>query len=177
MSHFLIKAPAVIDPNAPVEETPGYLGHTFDSISEGFSNFKRELSLIAEFDWEGYENMAVELGVHTRSLTVKLLSGKVKVVSSAGDIGGFLKALPSIDVIEAKGFDQGPASGSGSVFVWSEDHAKQFTLSSQVNALRSALENDYEELRLAFVSDPDIKKAYSDSGKELPVARNYTPQD
>ena len=78
-------------------------------------------------------------------------------------------------MIEHNSKDLGPGGDSGVVFVLSDQHDKQLSLSPQTNGLRNALEEDYEGLRLVFISDPEIQKSYALSGESLPECRNYIP--
>ena len=78
-------------------------------------------------------------------------------------------------MIEHNSKDLGPGGDSGVVFVLSDQHDKQFSLSPLTNGLRNALEEDYEGLRLVFISDPEIQKSYALSGESLPESRNYIP--
>jgi hypothetical protein len=69
--------------------------------------------------------------------------------------------------------DQGPAGGSGYVFVLRDNWQSDPPLSEQVSALRKALEKDYEILRQKYVNDPDIRKHYENGGLELPDKRSF----
>jgi hypothetical protein len=156
------------DPEVPVEETSGYLGHVFDDhdISLG-----PELDLLSEFDWKEYEMMASELDKLDRCLTMDIEGAVLSVSAKACFINEFIDGLPSVEAIYDCPPDQGPAGGSGYVFIENDGYQSDIPLIKQVSALREALEKDYEILRLEFVNDPDIQKYYKNSGLELPVRR------
>jgi len=152
------------DPDVPVEETPGYLGYVFDD----FYDFGPELETLSHFDWKQYESMAVELDQSDRQLVVDLGKDKIEIEADASRMNEFLDHLPSVETIYNCPPDQGPAGGSGYVFVVSDISYGYELIRSHAVALKKALEEDYEVLRKDYVSDPEIQKYYQDHGIELP---------
>ena len=157
------------DPELPVEETPGYLGHVFDD----FLSFGSELQTLSEFDWRQYQSMAFDLDQLDRQLEFNLGGELLTIEADASQINEFLDELPSVVANYDCPPDQGPAGGSGYVFVLRDNWQSDPPLSEQVSALRKALEKDYEILRQKYVNDPDIRKHYENGGLELPDKRSF----
>jgi hypothetical protein len=155
------------DRDLPVEETPGYLGHVFDE----YVSFGPELILLSEFDWSEYSNMASEIDQRERCLTLNLDGTEISIIADASQINTFLDELPSINAIYDCPPNQGPAGGSGYVFLLCDNWKSYAPLSEQISALREALETDYEILRLEFIRDPEIQKYYEKNGLDLPGMR------
>jgi hypothetical protein len=155
------------DPDLPIEETPGYLGHIFDD----YVSFDLDLISLSEFDWSEYSNMASEIDKLERCLTLNLIGTEISIIANASQINTFLDKLPSINAIYDCPPDQGPAGGSGYVFLLCDDWKSYAPLSEQISALREALEIDYEILRLEFIRDPEIQKYYEKNSLDLPVIR------
>ncbi len=152
------------DEDTPVEETPGYLGHVFDD----YLSFGPELEALSDFDWTQFECMAEDLDRLNRRLNLEL-DGKTTAISAdANRINEFLDELPSVEAIYDCPPDQGPAGGSGYVFVASEGYTGPGRVQEHAKALRKALETDYEILREEYVNDPELKKYYSDMNWDLP---------
>ena len=126
------------DPEQPVEETPGYLGHIFDD----YISFGSELAALSDFDWQGYANMALEIDRCDRCLSLDLGDTKFLVRADASRINEFLDQLPSVEAIYDCPPNQGPAGGSGYVFVIAENCPAPEKISQQAAALRKALEID-----------------------------------
>lgn len=152
------------DEETPVEETPGYLGHIFDD----YLSFGPELEALSDFDWAQFEYMAEDLDKLDRRLNL-VLDGKKKAIrADANRINEFLDELPSVEAIFDCPPDQGPAGGSGYVFVAAEGYTGPGRVQEHAKALRKALEMDYEILREEYVNDPELKKHYSDMNWDLP---------
>lgn len=134
------------DPEVAIEETPGYLGHIFD----GYVSFGPELRLLGEFDWENYCNIASELDVFERTLNLDLAGDSLTFKADPSCVNEFLDKLPSIEAIYDCPKDQGPASGSGYVFVLKDNWRSNISLEEQVNSLREALELDYEKIQFEY---------------------------
>jgi hypothetical protein len=64
--------------------------------------------------------------------------------------------------------DQGPAGGSGYIFVGADAYAGLGSVEEHAKTLRKALEIDYEILREKYVNDPELQKYYRDRDWELP---------
>ena len=153
------------DPDVQVEMTPGYLGYVFDD----YFKFGPELETLFSFDWKQYESMAIELKKDNRHLVVDLGDQKIDVKADAFKINEFLDHLPSVEAIYDCPQDQGPAGGSGYVFVASNSYYLEHDkIRSHAVALKKALEEDYEILRQEFISSPEIQKYYQEHGIELP---------
>jgi hypothetical protein len=159
--------PYPFDPELPIEETPGYLGIIWD----GEVAFGPELILLSEFDWSEYSNMASEIYQLERCITLNLNGTEISIIADASQINTFLDELPSINAIYDCPPDQGPAGGSGYVFLLCDNWKSYAPLSEQISALREALETDYEILRLEFIRDPEIQKYYEQNGLDLPGMR------
>ena len=152
------------DEGAPVEETPGYLGHVFDD----YLSFDPELEALSDFDWTQFEDMALELGKLERRLTLELDGKATAIRADANRINEFLDELPSVEAIYDCPPDQGPAGGSGYVFVAADGYTGPGRVEEHAKELRKALEMDYEILREEYVNDPELKKYYKDMNWELP---------
>jgi hypothetical protein len=159
--------PYPFDPDLPIEETSGYLG----SIWDGEVSFGPELELFSEFDWSEYSNMASEIDQLERCLTLNLDGTEISIIADASQINTFLDELPSINAIYDCPPNQGPAGGSGYVFLLCDNWKSYAPLSEQISALREALEIDYEILRLEFIRDPEIQKYYEKNSLDLPGMR------
>ena len=159
--------PYPFDPDLEIEETPGYLG----SVWDGEVSFGPELILLSEFDWSEYSNMASEIDQLERCLTLNLDGTEISINADASQINTFMDELPSINAIYDCPTDQGPAGGSGYVFLLCDNWKSNAPLSEQISALREALEIDYEILRLEFIRDPEIQKYYEKNSLDLPGMR------
>ena len=152
------------DDETPVEETPGYLGHIFDD----YLSFGPELEALSDFDWKQFGHMAEELDRLARRLNLELDGKTTAINADANRTNEFLDELPSVVAIYDCPPDQGPAGGSGYVFVADEGYAGPGRVELHAKALRKALETDYEILREEYVNDPELKKYYSDMNWDLP---------
>jgi hypothetical protein len=153
------------DEETPIEETPGYLGHIFDD----YLSFGPGLQALSDFDWKEYQNMAMELDKLDRRLTLEL-NGEEKTISGdACSINDFLDELPTVEAIYDCPPGQGPAGGSGYVFIVADGFAGPGErVEEHAKSLRKALETDYEILREEYVNDPELQKYYKDRDWELP---------
>jgi hypothetical protein len=130
------------DYETPIEEYPGYIGYSWDR------NFVPGPELIAlqDFDWNTYSEWIDEAG---GSRTIKVaLEGEVLTLTfdRYDDIAHLLDQLPAVEVYKDDGPpDQGPAGGSGFVFVLKDD-ATLKELSEQITALRRSLDADFSLL-------------------------------
>ena len=129
------------DYETPIEEWPGYLGHTWDQ--ELFAG--PELRELAQFDWDAYRELAP---TDVREIALDLASGrKVIKFDVYSDIAELLDALPSIDVTHDSGPDDaGPASGSGYIFCLANGSGLK-ALGSDISALVAALKSDRDSFR------------------------------
>ena len=98
------------DYETPVEEFPGYVGHTWDG--EFFPG--PELEALSSFDWDAYRELIDETN-RPRQLGMALAGGTLEVSINAYDgIASLLDQCPSVEVwLDAGPPDAGPASGSG----------------------------------------------------------------
>jgi hypothetical protein len=119
------------DYDTPIEETPGYLGHIFD----GFISFSDGLKVLDGFDFSLYAIMADELGQLDREIEVQFDTDPAHLVA--------VYDCPP---------NQGPASGSGYIFVL-KDGAALSECERQAQLLRNALDDDFEKLRREYEAD------------------------
>jgi hypothetical protein len=143
-----------------------YLGHIFDD----YIAFDHELGVLSDFEWKEFENMASELDELDRCLTLEIDGKEIAIRADASRINEFLDELPTVEAIYDCPPDQGPAGGSGFVFVAAESYAGSGKTEEHAKALRTALEVDYESLREKYVRNPELQKYYRDRDWELPKA-------
>ena len=133
------------DDETPVEETPGYVGHIFDD----FIDFGEGLKPLEEFDFSLYGIMADELGFSERQLEVDFGNGPTSISFEAYSLNGIVETIPGVEAIYDCPPNQGPAGGSGYIFVLREG----FTVEESVAAakvLRSALDSDFRIVEAAY---------------------------
>lgn len=136
------------DSDAPVEETPGYLGHLFDE----FIVFDDGLKPLEGFDFRRYAGLADELDALTRQLEVDFGDGPKTIHFDAYSIHEIVASIPFVDAIYDCPPDQGPAAGAGHIFVIDEGHTlAEATASAKI--LRSALNADLAVLQAEFDVD------------------------
>jgi hypothetical protein len=132
------------DYDTQLEDTPGYLGMSWDG--EFFPG--PELKPLAGFDWSTYCELA-QYADAARSLTVELRSGPVTVeFGSSDNVAYLLDVLPSLCVYRDLGPSDGFAAGSGYIFLLGEG-ATLKDLEADLGALIAALEEDLAELQQA----------------------------
>jgi hypothetical protein len=136
------------DQTAPVEETPGYVGHVFDE----FVVFEEGLKPLDGFDFSRYGRLADEIGLPTRLIEIDFGHGAQAIEFEAYSINEIIASLPFVDAIYDCPPNQGPAGGAGHIFVLDEGHnlaevaAAAKILRSALDADLASLENDDGEL-------------------------------
>ncbi|GAA6159163.1 hypothetical protein NBRC116589_13370 [Ruegeria sp. HU-ET01832] len=132
----------------PVEETPGYLGNIFD----GEFMTGEELAPLYDFDWAGYATMADELGALYRRLQFQCESETIDLQADPYSVETFISALPSVAALYDCPPDQGPAGGSGWVFVmvdgWDLEQVK-----AHVQVLKTVLDADFDALSKQYENE------------------------
>jgi hypothetical protein len=130
------------DDETPIEELPGYVGHTWDGeFCPG-----PELELLGSFDWDAYRELIDETN-RPRRLALVLAGGTLGMSVDAYDgIASLLDQCPSVDAWLDEGPpDPGPASGSGCIFTIA-DGATFEQLEHEMGILRAALDTDLLKL-------------------------------
>ena len=133
------------DDETPVEETPGYVGHIFDDSID----FGEGLKPLEGFDFSLYGIMADELGFPDRQLEVDFGNGPTGISFQAFSLNEIVEFIPAVDAIYDCPPNQGPAGGSGYIFILREG----FTVEESVAAakvLRSALDSDFRVVEVAY---------------------------
>ncbi|WP_223425639.1 hypothetical protein [Tateyamaria pelophila] len=133
------------DDETPMEETPGYVGHIFDD----FIDFDEGLKPLEGFDFSLYGIMADELGASQRPLELDFGNGPTSVSFEAYSLNEIVEIIPAVEAIYDCPPNQGPAGGSGYIFVLREG----FTIEQSVAAaksLRSALDSDFSVVEAAY---------------------------
>ncbi|MBP0465881.1 hypothetical protein J5Y09_18285 [Roseomonas sp. PWR1] len=127
----------------PIEETPGYLGHSWD----GQLIAGPLLEPLRAFPPYEYQDLIPE---HIRPLRILLPSGAVDLAYEPdSDLAMLLEQLPSIEVMADHGpADQGPAGGSGYVFTMANG-ASEASVAAEVAALIAAVSADLARLKAA----------------------------
>lgn len=133
------------DYDTPIEETPGYLGHIFD----GFLSFSDGLKALDGFDFSLYGIMADELGQLDRQVEVQFDPGPVQLNFDAYSVSEIVGAIPLVAAVYDCPPGQGPASGSGYIFVLN-DGATRSECERQAQIMRDALDEDFEKLRKEY---------------------------
>jgi hypothetical protein len=125
------------DYETPIEEYPGYLGHTWD----GELYVGPHLTMLSEFDWSSYMDLLD--GEGGRSIKISLPSGTTIIeIEAYDDPALIVDQLPSIKVLRDAGNpDGGPASGAGYIFFLAEDSSLEI-LASEISALVENLKTD-----------------------------------
>lgn len=130
------------DYDTPVEETPGYLGHRFDE----FIVFDEVLRPLEGFDFPEYASLADELDALQRRLEIDFGDGPTVISFDAYAIHEIVASIPSVDAIYDCPPDQGPAGGSGHIFVFNGVQTLvEVTVAAK--ALRSVLNSDLTALQ------------------------------
>ena len=132
----------------PIEETPGYVGHIFDD----FLSFSDGLKPLDGFDFSLYGIMADELGKLDRRLEIQIGSDSKQVEFEAYSVMQIVEGIPLVEAIYDCPPDQGPAGGSGYIFVL-KDGALLDECERQAQILRIALDEDFEKLRREYGED------------------------
>ena len=138
-----------LDETIPVEETPGYVGNVFDG--EFMAGSGDGLGSLSGFDWSYYLIMADELGETRRKLTIEEDGGLREILVEATSIEEIVDALPSVEASYDCPPDQGPAGGSGYIFVVAEGFSIT-DVSKSASALKQVLDVDFEVLRAEYES-------------------------
>jgi hypothetical protein len=130
------------DYETPIEEYPGYIGYSWD----GAFIPGPELTVLQNFDWSTYSERVDEAG-GSRTIKVALEGEVLNLTYEAYDDPAYLlDQLPAVEVYKDDGPpDQGPAGGSGFVFVLKDDYTLE-ELSKQIAALRQSLDVDFSRL-------------------------------
>jgi hypothetical protein len=136
------------DYDTPIEETPGYLGHIFD----GFLSFSDGLKALDGFDFSLYAIMADELGQLDREIEVQFDTDPAHLKFEAYSVREIVGAIPLLVAVYDCPPNQGPASGSGYIFVL-KDGAALSECERQAQLLRNALDDDFEKLRREYEAD------------------------
>lgn len=129
----------------PIEKTPGYLGYIFDD----FLSFSGALKPLDGFDFSIYGIMADELGQVDRKLEVSFGDGSSQAEFEAYSVSQIVQSIPLVTAIYECPPDQGPAGGSGYVFVLQKGGSRE-ECKRHAQVLRSALDEDFEELRKQY---------------------------
>ena len=93
--------------------------------------------------------MADELGQHDREVEVQFVAGSSQVKFEAYSVSDIVGSIPAVLVVYDCPPGQGPASGSGHIFVL-KDGAVLSDCERQAQDLRSALDEDFEKLRREY---------------------------
>ena len=131
-----------IDDETPIEEYPGYIGHTWDhDFCPG-----PDLEVLASFDLQEY----FELFRPEETRQLILRKPPEAITCEVYDYCSWphmLSQLPSVTACLDEGPpNAGPASGTGYVFFLSEGTTRE-RLVKEVTSLRQALDGDLKELR------------------------------
>lgn len=137
-----------LDDPIPVEETPGYVGHVFD----GDFMAGEELKSLSDFDWSFYSIMADEFDKQDRKLVFKDKGSTLELIVDATSIEDIIGSLPSVEALYDCPPDQGPAGGSGYIFVVANGFSITDVLGA-ASALKKALDADFEDLRSEYQDD------------------------
>ena len=132
------------DHDTLIEETLGYIGHIFD----GFLSFSDGLKALDGFDFSLYGIVADELGQLDRQVEVQFDpdTGPMQLNFDAYSVSEIVGAIPHVVAVYDCPPGQGPASGSGYIFVL-KDGATRSECERQAQILRDALDEDFEKLR------------------------------
>lgn len=131
------------DFETPIEETPGYVGHIFDD----YIDFSDSLKPLIGFDFRLYGQMADELGAMDRCLEIDFGGGPASIGFSAYSIHEVVSAIPSVDAIYDCPPNQGPAGGSGHIFLLQDGATLEEALVC-AQILRAALDKDFQSLEI-----------------------------
>ncbi len=129
----------------PIEKTPGYLGYIFDD----FLTFSSGLKPLDGFDFSLYGIMADELGQLDRKLEIHFGDGSPRAEFEAYSVSQIVQSIPLVTAIYDCPPDQGPAGGSGYVFVLQQGGSRE-ECKRQAQILRIALNEDFEKLRKEY---------------------------
>ena len=126
----------------PVEDLPGYLGNTWD----GEVFLGTDLGKLTDFDWREYGMLADEFAVIERKLELTLDNKTIIIEAEAWHPHEIIDALPSVNSVYDEPPDQGPAGGSGYIFIAEEGFSVEQILEHS-NALYEALVSDLEMIK------------------------------
>ena len=133
------------DYETPVEETPGYVGHIFDD----FIGFDEGLQPLEGFNFSLYGMMADELDCPDRQLEVDFGDGSTSISFEAFSLNEIVGSIPSVDAIYDCPPNQGPAGGSGYIFVLRDGCTVEESIVA-AKSLRSALDSDFRVVQAAY---------------------------
>lgn len=133
------------DDITPVEETPGYVGNIFDD----FISFGDGLQPLEGFDFCSYGTMADELGASRRTIAVDFGAGITRFNFDAYSLAEIVEVIPSVEAVYDCPPNQGPAGGSGYIFILSKGRTTDETIAF-ARLLRSALDEDFKVIEAAY---------------------------
>ncbi len=134
----------------PVELLPGYVGSMWD----GHVMLDASLGKLADFDWNEYGMLADELGETERKLSIHIDGKVLNIEGEAWYPQVFIDQLPSVNAIYDEPPDQGPAAGSGYIFI-AEDGFSDDQILAHGNALCKALCIDLKFINEAINNQPE----------------------
>lgn len=137
------------DPITP-EDIPGFLGLVFD----GDWALGERMGKLADFDWSYYAILADEIGEPERKVTLQLAHTTVSIDSEAWYGHTFIDELPAVNAVYDCPADQGPAAGSGYIFILDNNHTYKDVL-EQSNKLYEALQADLERIEVIAQAQHD----------------------
>ena len=129
----------------PVEELPGYVGNMWD----GHVMLDASLGKLADLDWSEYGMLADELGEAERKLSIHIDGKVLNIEGEAWYPQVFIDQVPSVNAIYDEPPDQGPAAGSGYIFI-AEDGFSDDQIVAHSNALFEALDYHLKRIREAI---------------------------
>ena len=136
------------DPILP-HDLPGYLGMIWD----GELDLSGSLGRLADFGWDDYYYLFDELGIADRKVIFDIQNRTFEVEIEPWCTQVVLDSLPCIVAIDDCPSDQGPASGSGYIFLKADGFTGSDVL-HQANKLCDALIADFVVLQ-AKDGNPD----------------------
>jgi hypothetical protein len=157
------------DPDQPIEETEGYLGHIWETENMYLDS---ELAALADFDFSSYGALAEEDGSGIRELKISFEGQEEVYRFEAIWAKDIIKILPFVDVIYDSPPDQGLASGGAWIFLRNE-HYWSCDTEACTKKLRSALDDDFK--LICKSSGYDIKN-YPKSFERLDVHIHNSPR-
>lgn len=125
------------DPILP-HDLPGYLGMIWD----GQLDLSGSLGRLAGFDWDGYYYLFDELGITDRKIILNLSNTSSECEIEPWCHEAILGLLPCVAAVRDCPPDQGPASGSGYIFLKADGFTDADVL-FQANKLYDALNADF----------------------------------
>jgi hypothetical protein len=130
------------DYETPVQETPGYLGLIWDDFIE----FEEGLKPLENFEFKEYAALAEDVDVYERQLDIDFGDGSKVISFNAYSIHEIVASIPFVAANYDCPPDQGPASGSGYIFILDHDHTIAETAAA-AKILRLVLDADLLSLR------------------------------